>query len=315
MSRADASPTAQEALHGVLAHTPNPTGYTRDGSKTIVPRAVPGRYSGLSQGFSPMDKQVVILNPLADGSKGERSRELDMSLITKEDIEAVMAEGYIGETAWDRLADKAEERKAAQAAATLPPAPAPAPAPVPAPVPSPAPPAPAAAPDLATTLAALGFSPEHFPMLAQLAATPVNQASPSPSVSPEPLPQPVAVPTAPSSHDAQDYAELGFPWLKKSPAAPQVRVVYFYPHGVQRTKCHAAYNQGRVISLVYDNRCDGEQFIPAPLLDDNGENRPIRVEVPDLDISAEVGVVEELRLSLGCFDIVNLLIVEEASEG
>lgn len=101
------------------------------------------------------------------------------------------------------------------------------------------------------------------------------------------------------------YEELKMPWLGREAAAPRVQVIFRTPNGMLRTRYHHAARRGICLSLVYDSRYDGDQFIPATT--PHGET--IQVEIPHLRLKAEA-MVFDYHNAIGCLDVVNLILVD-----
>lgn len=105
------------------------------------------------------------------------------------------------------------------------------------------------------------------------------------------------------------YAKIGLPFLGAEPTHPQTTVIFHSANGAYRTRYHHAMRRGMILSLIYDNRYDGDQFLPASTVD----NQTVRLQVPALQFDGEVQVVSEFNQSLGCMDIVNLIVADQAA--
>lgn len=101
------------------------------------------------------------------------------------------------------------------------------------------------------------------------------------------------------------FNELKMPWLGRETAAPRYQVIFRTPNGMLRTRYHFAARRGICLSLVYDSRYDGDQFIPSTT--PHGET--IEVEIPQLRLKAEA-MVFDYHNAIGCLDIVNLILVD-----
>lgn len=115
-------------------------------------------------------------------------------------------------------------------------------------------------------------------------------------------PMPAVVLSTPEVPPA-NYAAIAMPFLTTPPSKPGVAVTFTMPQGQFRTKYHAAFLRGICLSLVMDNRYDGDQFIPA----ETGPGEVLPVHVPSLSLKANV-VVMDIHTQIGCLDILNLLI-------
>ena len=125
-----------------------------------------------------------------------------------------------------------------------------------------------------------------------------------------PKPRPVA-PEGPPRALPQDTG-LGF--LTATPSKPQLRVTFdLGKGGIHGKRFHAIAKQGVCLSLIYDDRYDGDRFIPT----ETGENETIKVRLPErLDDEGnklppetfEVAV-PNFHQAIGCLDILNLIIV------
>lgn len=104
---------------------------------------------------------------------------------------------------------------------------------------------------------------------------------------------------------AHAYAELKMPWLGHEPAPPRMQVIFQMPNGMLRTRYHFASRRGICLSLIYDSRYDGDQFIPS----NTPEGETIRVQIPFLKLDVEA-IVMDYHNAVGCLDIVNLILVD-----
>lgn len=111
------------------------------------------------------------------------------------------------------------------------------------------------------------------------------------------------------------WESLRLPFLKPHPEKPRQRVIFRREGmGVLTSRYHGVFFRGMMISLVFDTRYeDAEPFIP----DATKEGELLEVTVPgetDDGSSASRSFrvrVYDLHQSIGCLDIVNLIIVEE----
>jgi hypothetical protein len=101
------------------------------------------------------------------------------------------------------------------------------------------------------------------------------------------------------------YEELKMPWLGREAAAPRFQVIFRTPNGMLRTRYHFAARRGICLSLVFDSRYDGDQFIPST----TPPGETIQVEIPQLRLKAEA-MVFDYHNAIGCLDIVNLILVD-----
>lgn len=106
------------------------------------------------------------------------------------------------------------------------------------------------------------------------------------------------------------YAALEMPFLGAEPWAPRVQVIFQGPHGMYRTRYHHVARRGICLSLVYDSRYDGDQFIPAS----TQEGETIRVQVPHLKVDSEA-MIFDYHNTIGCLDIINIILVDNDRMG
>jgi len=107
---------------------------------------------------------------------------------------------------------------------------------------------------------------------------------------------------------ASPYEEIGMGFLAVEPSRPSVAVVFRTPAGVNRTRFHHVAQRGVCLSLIYDGRYDGDQFLP----NETPEGETIRVEVPSLDLESEA-VVFDFHNCIGCLDVLNIMLVKPES--
>jgi len=106
---------------------------------------------------------------------------------------------------------------------------------------------------------------------------------------------------------AHAYVELKMPWLGHEATPPRMQVIFNTPSGMLRTRYHFAARRGICLSLVYDSRYDGDQFIPAT----TAEGETIRIQIPFLKLDVEA-IVMDFHNAVGCLDIVNLILVDRS---
>jgi len=110
-------------------------------------------------------------------------------------------------------------------------------------------------------------------------------------------------------------AKLSF--LTDPPRRPNLRVVFDLGKAGRHSKSfHAISRNGIFLSLIYDDRYEGDRFIPAPT--EPGETITVTLPayldevtgeaLPPTTIRAAVPGFEQV---IGCLDIVNLLVVED----
>lgn len=144
--------------------------------------------------------------------------------------------------------------------------------------------------------------PVQFVQLADGRLVPV---SPTSFATPFVMPATAAPPAAALAPPAGDYGAIDLPYLAQGEARPpRETVIFFWPHAQQQTRFHHAClsPSGRVITLVYDHRYDGDRIAPTET------DRPIRVKIPSLQFDGFVEIYSDFHLTLGCMDLLNLVV-------
>jgi hypothetical protein len=150
--------------------------------------------------------------------------------------------------------------------------------------------------------------------LKEMQSPPDKQPGPPPEIVPEPelswsqtkdrLAEKVLVRDAPA--EDTPYTRIGMDFLGDPPKAPTVKVIFKTASGLYRTKYHAVARRGICLSLVYDSRYDGDQYIPS----NTAEGEVIHVSIPSYKIEVDVDVFD-YHNQIGCLDVLNLVIVEK----
>lgn len=115
---------------------------------------------------------------------------------------------------------------------------------------------------------------------------------------------PPKTPAAPAS-----YIKIGMPFLTDPPSRPTVDVSFYLPGGKVKTKAHAVCLRGICLTLVYDTRYDGEQFLPA----DTGPDEQIRVQIPSQNLDVGVNVID-IHNVIGCLELIQLIVRSDWAE-
>lgn len=145
-------------------------------------------------------------------------------------------------------------------------------------------------------------------------------------VEPRPVPMPVSPPLvppqppaaaadSPEPNDDEVYRALvsvGLGFLTGS--RPRQGVTFdLHKGGRHKVYYHAVIRSGRIVSMIYDNRYDGNQFVPPRTpeqSEDGAADPPISALLPD---GEEVSLlVPGLDLSIGPLDITNFIVVGES---
>jgi hypothetical protein len=305
-SRQDWTPNAQPpGPDGVIAHTQDPTRYFNAGNRTIIPRAAVGENFGASQGVMPTVIHVDPTNP----AMGQGGVDIDMQRL---DQALVKRAAEMGRTPQERMAAyvKLANEQAALPAAS------------PARSPVAVNPQPAVAPAVLAPPPYVAHNPPQAPVLPAAPASIVPEAAQlnllstletllarNAALVPPTPPQPV------SPAPLESYvARLEMPFLTLQPSSPGVAVIYHFPHGKFKTSYHEVVRSGKCLSLVYDNRLEGHsQYVPEPLVDQHGNHTPIRLQVPSKGLDLQV-CIDELTVTIGCLDVVNLLVVGDNAD-
>ena len=103
------------------------------------------------------------------------------------------------------------------------------------------------------------------------------------------------------------YAAIGMPFLGEEASQPKISVIFHQPGGMYRTRYHFVARRGICLSLVYDSRYNGDQFIPSS----TPEDETIRIQIPSLNLDVEA-MVFDYHNSIGCLDVINVVIAEKA---
>lgn len=135
---------------------------------------------------------------------------------------------------------------------------------------------------------------------------------------PEPVrhapPPPKRVEPSPGPSAVQNDVRL--PFLTVSPTRPRMRVVFNLGKGGLHSKhFHFIAKRGSCLSLIYDDRYDGDRFVPA----ETEEGETITVKLPKRTVDGEEFPEETLEVcvpnfhqSIGCLDILNFIIVDRS---
>jgi len=108
-----------------------------------------------------------------------------------------------------------------------------------------------------------------------------------------------------------DNSRTGLEFLAADPVSPTYDAVFdLGVAGLHRYRFHKVVKSGICLSLIYDDRYkEGSRFAPAP----TGRNR-IMVTVPTLSRQAFCVIVPEFHQTIGCLEIINLIIVPAETE-
>lgn len=103
--------------------------------------------------------------------------------------------------------------------------------------------------------------------------------------------------------------DTGLDFLKNPPAKPTVPVVFDLGRGGKHLKrFHHATTHDVWLSLIYDSRYEGDQFIPPVT---GPEEDPIEITFPDSGgKTVRAMVPESANMSIGCLDIINFILVD-----
>ena len=138
--------------------------------------------------------------------------------------------------------------------------------------------------------------------LVDLLTRQASQSSPPvPVIPPEPpTPHSPNQPTE-TAKETTILDELGLSWIGfDQPNRPTVAVVFYQAGGQHRAMYHHVARHKNCLALLYDNRYDGDFFIPGPT-----DEKGIRIEIPSLKISTWVHVFD-FHTTFGCIDSINL---------
>lgn len=178
-------------------------------------------------------------------------------------------------------------------------------------------PAPAAplvvAPPAAAPAVAVGSDTVQHAMLLLLQQMSERLRLPAPATAP---PVETEAKKSPSNAAAEQNGEptpvhaddTGLSFLTNPPSKPTIQVVFnMGAGGCFSTRFHHVETRGMLLSLIYDTRYDGDQFIP-PVTPESGP--PIKITFPRHgDKSVQAIVPADLHQRIGCLDVLNFIVV------
>jgi hypothetical protein len=101
---------------------------------------------------------------------------------------------------------------------------------------------------------------------------------------------------------------VDLPYLTDPPSKPRLRVVFNLGRGGVHSKYfHAYYKRGMCLSLVYDERYDGDRFIPPET--EEGESIVITIEESAEQSQTYNVAVRNFHQKIGCLDVLNLIVL------
>ena len=127
----------------------------------------------------------------------------------------------------------------------------------------------------------------------------------------EPTPEPE--PEKPPQEPTQGLAvpeDVGLPFLTEVPSPPKVQVVFDLGKGGRHLKrFHHVAIRGSCLSVLFDTRYEGDQFIPPATEEDDP---PITITFPQYrNRKLRAYVPADFNQRLGCLDQLNFIIVED----
>ena len=123
-------------------------------------------------------------------------------------------------------------------------------------------------------------------------------------------------PAAPRRASGPGMADCKLPFLTNPPSKPRYRVIFDLGRGGKHSKhFHEIAVQGVCLSLIYDDRHDGDRFVPMET--EQGETilvkLPQRLDEEGNEIPPQTYrvAVPNFHQTIGCLDILNLVIIPE----
>ena len=121
-------------------------------------------------------------------------------------------------------------------------------------------------------------------------------------------------PASPRRAAGAIYADCKLPFLTSPPSKPQYRVIFDLGKGGKHSKhFHEIAVQGVCLSLIYDDRYDGDRFIPME--SEPGESITVKLPKRQDEDGNEIPAqnyrvaVPNFHQTIGCLDILNLVIL------
>jgi hypothetical protein len=119
-------------------------------------------------------------------------------------------------------------------------------------------------------------------------------------------------PMTPTEEGVRVPEDAGLDFLTTPPSSPKIQVMFDLGRGGRHLKrYHHVAVTGIWLTLIYDSRFEGDQFIP-PVAQDG--DPPIIIQFPQHGRTVKAAVPNGANQRIGCMDLINFVIIGESED-